>query len=478
MLDEVQNTGTLDELIKYGNTSEIIIDTQISNNMGNNTFLFYLPLAVFYEKSLVANERGEDYRAQRPLDSGHAYGLAIYMFKGVLSALRKLFLSDNRNISVFECLDNVLGSQPYVSIQPMVCNLRDIDPSLKTLRAERILSKTDDKTVGFKVMLPLNQKLFVVDGQHRREAMKIFFDFINFCISNGQIPASKNLLSPMKGELSRDIICLLEEVKIAANSSVTVQIECHIGLDVEQERQLFHDLNNLGKKVERSLALQFDNSNAVNLFIKKELIDDCSLINWELIEKDNTDWNTDTGAISRKDLVSINARLFLNSTNISKAKPAKIEERKEKAYEFWAAVGNIPYLGEPGAKLKTLAAQPVMLKAIAKLAYDFGFGRNANQQYFNILIDEIETFDFSHTNPVWRIFDLTPEQVDNYDLKELWDYLPNNKSVNREIGNYSEEDKTFRFSLKVNDVVPLIGDIIRWKLNLPNRNQAKIFSEE
>lgn len=46
----------------------------------------------------------------------------------------------------------------------------------------------------------------------------------------------------------------------ATRSYSTLTVEVHLGLDIEQERQLFHDLNKLGKKVSTSMALEFDSS--------------------------------------------------------------------------------------------------------------------------------------------------------------------------------------------------------------------------
>ena len=60
----------------------------------------------------------------------------------------------------------------------------------------------------------------------------------------------------------------------------TIQVECHLGLGVKEERQLFHDLNNLGKRVDASLALKFDSANPINVFIKEVLIDDDEVLDY------------------------------------------------------------------------------------------------------------------------------------------------------------------------------------------------------
>lgn len=467
-------TGNLGDILGSGSGNELPIMTQISHNMGNRTFLLTMPMKSFYDRSMVANERGKDGGAvaQRPLNIPHATKLAKYMLKGLVGAAAfKRELDGKPANEALSELESLLGKQPYVSIQPIVCNLRDIDPKLGNLRGERVLSSTTGETVGFKVWLSLEHILFVVDGQHRRKAMQLLFEFLNQAITAQYLSNKGNLLAPLSGELSVALISALQEVQQVANTFATVQIECHLGLNIDQERQLFHDLNNLGKKVESSLALQFDNSNPVNIYIKEELVDDDTLFSWEVIEKDITDWHKDSGAISRKDLVSVNARLFLNNTNISGALPAQVEPRKEVAARFWKAINAIPGTGISGAKLNTVAAQPVVLKALAKLTYDFAFGKKAEANMLNQLIEAIPLLDFSHSNPMWRYYQLSENEITSFELTTLKDYLPpEGDGANRDIGLYDDTTKTMRFGAKHNDIFPIIGDMIRWKLSLPSRH--------
>jgi len=468
--------GNLADLLDSGTGSERPVLTQVCHNMGNRTFLFQLPMKVFYDQSMVANDRGTGSEpiAQRPLNLPHATKLAKYMLKGLVTAAqfrRTLAPNPKPESPALAQLEKTLGKQPYVSMQPMVCNLRNVDPTLRGLRADRVLSKETNETVGFKVWLSQSNILHVVDGQHRRMAMHILFDFLNKTISKPELTSKGNLLMPLKGPLSNDLVSALQEVLETGSAFASVQVECHIGLDIDQERQLFHDLNNLGKKVEASLALQFDNSNPVNVFIKDVLIDDDTVLSWEVIEKDVADWNNDLGAITRKDLVSINARLFLNKTNISGASPGQVEPNKELVTNFWLQVAQIPGLGLPGAKLASVAAQPVVLKALAKLTYDYGVGKKANSSHLQALMETLVTVDFTHVNPMWRYYQLDTDQRKLAGLESLKEYLPSDdEGYNRDIGNFDEKVQTMRFGAKHNDIFPIIGDMIRWKLSLPSRH--------
>ncbi len=468
-------TGNLGDLLEAGTSSERPVMTQVAHNMGNRTFLFTLPMKEFYDQSIVANERGDNGEAlaQRPLNVPHATKLAKYMLKGLIGAAKfRRSLKKMPESTALNELEALLGKQPYVSIQPIVCNLRDVDPSLSNLRGERIIAKENGETAGFKVWLSQSHLLYVVDGQHRRKAMQLLFDFLNTTITTQHLPAKGNLLSPMKGDITAERINVFQEILETASAFATVQVECHLGLDVYQERQLFHDLNNLGKKVEASLALQFDNSNPVNVYIKEVLIDDDEIFDWDIIEKDVTDWQVDTGAISRKDLVGVNARLFLNKTNISGATPSQVDPKTDKINMFWKRISEIPNIGKPGAKMKTTAAQPVVLKSLAKLAYDYGFGKNADESEWNKLLDGISTIDFSHSHPMWRYYQLSETEREEAGLAGLADYLPtDDEGFNRDIGNYDSIARTMRFGSKHNDIFPILGDMIRWRLNLPSRKK-------
>jgi hypothetical protein len=476
-------TGNLDEILESGIGEEEKIMVQITHNMGNRTFLFSMPMKKFHEKSLVANERGntKNPQAQRPLNAPHATKLAKFMLKGLIGATReKLRLEKKHESDALTTLEEMLGKQPYVSMQPLVCNLRDVNPYLHGIRGERVLSSDTRETVGYRVWLPQTHMLYVVDGQHRKEGMRILFDFLNGSTTPPQkggaarFPTKNNLLSPLKGELTVEQKVALQEILITASTFANVQIESHLGLDMDQERQLFHDLNNLGKKVEASLALQFDSSNPVNNFIKEVLIDDDSIMPWDIVEKDITDWRKDTGAIGRKELVSINARLFLNKTNISGATPIQVDTRKQVAIDFWTEVVQIKGLGNSESKLKTVAAQPVVLKALSKLVYDFAFGKKPNKDHLSRILDSIcdETkLDFSHENPIWRYYQLTEEERIKQGVHKLKDYLPSDsEGYNRDIGNYDSIAKTMRFGSKHNDIFPILGDMIRYALGLPSRH--------
>jgi hypothetical protein len=287
----------------------------------------------------------------------------------------------------------------------------------------------------------------------------------------GTYPAKNNLFIT-KGKVPSEEMIVWMEALECARSFASVKVELHLGLSIDQERQLFHDLNNLGKKVTRSLSLKFDGSNPITKFIETILIEQIGLSD---CEDEQVDWNDDPGCLPRRDIVAINAIAFLNKSNISGATPAVVEPRMDAVAQMWSAVLKIEGFGEAGAKNKTVAAQSVVLKAIAKLVYDLAFS-NRRPENGDELLDSafarLQDVDFSHHNPMWRYYELDDAGRYESGLADLSAYLPNQGEIsadaNRDLGAF--QGGIMRFGAKHNDIYPILADMMRWKLKLPNRH--------
>ena len=59
--------------------------------------------------------------------------------------------------------------------------------------------------------------------------------------------------------------------------------------------------------------------------------------------------------------------------------PKDVSDYGPLAKKFWTVVQQIPGFGEPSSRSKTVAAQPVVLKGLARLAYDLALGSKADQ---------------------------------------------------------------------------------------------------
>lgn len=461
---------TLESLTKGADSSEVPQKVFYGHNLGNRVFLLKIPMYDFFRMSMVANERADDGApvAQRKLDPNHAKKLAVYILRGLVSAcVRRREQNGDSIPEAFQRIQQQMGRQPYIALQPIVANLRTCERDGSNLRG-KVLS-VESEAVGFKFWLGQRDTLWVVDGQHRRKAMDQVFQFLEDIRLQMKYPAKQSLFDA-KGEVSTEELQVWMECYEVARGYCTIMVELHLGLGIIEERQLFHDLNNLAKKVESSLALEFDSANPVNRFIKEELIEKHRV---DVVEKDVVNWAEDTGALARKDLVAVNAHLFLNKSNINGAMPSRVDPALPSAKAFWVAVTAIPHFGEEGAKQRTVAAQPVVLKALAKLTYDFAFGRPRNPEHLAALLDGITDIDFTHANPMWRYYDLTADERKQHGLAGLDAYLPTlDEGRNRDIGAYDPIAKVMRFGSKHNDIFPIIGDMVRWKLGLPSRRDG------
>lgn len=465
---------SLDELVDEGtSTTERPANVFMGHNLGFRTFQMIVPMHEFFEMSDVANDLGSDPTlvSQRKLDVAHATKLAAYILKGLVHAavLRCREIQKKPVPDEWVKIQDLLGKQPYLTVQPIVVNIRECEPGGSNIRGQRMLT-AEGQTAAFKVFLSQQHVLWVVDGQHRRKGMELVFDFLESVRNLRRYPKKSSLIPVQDEELPQEAISLWEECFSVARSFCTIAVEVHLGLTIDQERQLFHDLNRLGKKVETSLALQFDSSNPINMFIKEQLINGLGL---KVAEKDQKDWHNDTGDLSRKDIVAINAILFLNKSNINGAVPAVVNPRQPLAYRFWEAVSMIPGIDEERAREKTVAAQPVVLKALAKLAFDFAFSSRRPEgadDFLEILLNGVTDVDFSHDNPMWRYFELNNEERTQL-LPGLHDYIQSfDVSTNKDIGAF--QGGFMRFGAKHNDIYPILADMLRWKLSLPNRHNT------
>ncbi len=73
--------------------------------------------------------------------------------------------------------------------------------------------------------------------------------------------------------------------------------------------------------------------------------------------------------------------------------------------DLWSRITEIPNFGCHRAKEKSVAAQPVVLKAFAKITYDLNFNNrrpeNAVELYEKFLAG-LPEIDFSHSNSMWN----------------------------------------------------------------------------
>jgi hypothetical protein len=453
-------------------------------NLGRFTLTSRMSIAEFYEMSAVGNrdtvakeEHQGEFVAQRKLIPAHARGLAIYVLRGlVVSAIlaRRQDQLGNEP-EVIRIRDDLAGG-PYAALQPIVCNVR----ALKFGGDDLPMDFASEKSLPFfKVGLTSSQKLWVVDGQHRREAFGMVMKFLEDITKTGAYSSSKNALySPesagFDGRLNSAELNFWREVHDLALQECSVTVEIHLGLGLKEEGQLFADLNSRGKTLHASLLAQFDKSDAIAAMIGEKLVDgDNPIIRFPIHdESDTKSW--DDAGMTLKDVVTVN-RLLVHGSNSPKPTPPSVANAKLPFVErFWTVVQSISGFGTERQRSKTVAGQPVVLKALAKLAYDHAFGvpRLYDEEGLKTLYDAILTrkLAFDHNERLWSALFLNDDERDA-EFPGINEYVYLGDQFKG--GELDKTNGWVRYGPAHNDIYPRLGDLIRYKLRLKNRGAAE-----
>lgn len=454
---------SLADLLSATNVAERPYLGIFGNNMGHPTLSITLPISEAIERTTVYNDPNSEERAQRELNEPHAHGLAqFWLHASVTAALSDPSVSGTAIEVALLTLKESMGPQRAFASSPWTANVRGVNPkNLSTLKAKVVAGGGAGTSMVLETYFP-KDLWSLLDAQHRRAGGDRAGKFIRFVTSWGTYPTQKSGLKAyfgLKGVLSPEERAGWTAA-LAAFDKMTVNIELHLGLDVEGERQVFADLNNKARKVDANLSFEFDTANPILNFIQNQL------------------QGLMADGLSRSDLVGVNAIAFLNKTNVNGAVPLVIAKREETVKSLWDAIEGVEGFGLPD---ESVINQVVVQKAIAKLVYDFAFAkvkseeeRAANDEHIQTLLANLNEVDFGHSNSLWRYFLLDASSRTLPMFKGIEDYLPRNEDggvAEKELGSYSKETGRFSFSVKHNDVYPVIADLIRFKLGLPAKER-------
>ena len=441
-----------------------------SINLGYHTKLIALSLADFVRLSVVANREhlesigdDPDEAAQRSLNEKHATELAKYMLKGLMHAAQAYRARTNNSPSpaIASFLER-MGTQSYFGLAPVVATVPDVTPGPNALPFRQVLDPSGN-SFGQLAYLPADKSLHVIDGQHRRFGANLVVRFLEDVTQNYRYPKKGSLFPNDKSEFpSRSQIDGWLECLNMARRQALICVEVHLGLSIEQQRQLFYDLNSKGLKVSPNLAVKFDDANpAVRLTKSLE-----SRVGIVLTEKVPPTWDEDVGSILQKDAVAVTALALANAKSEKGVQPKHgDQEHLDWAMKMWEGIAKIPDFGTPQARYKTVAAQPVVLKGIARAIYECAW-LDADPNAANQLINAIPAIDFKHTNPMWRLY------VDRSAFEQdasLASYVPDQPPSN----GFSEVDAHgyVRFRPNHADIYPIIASLVRKAAGLDTRRK-------
>jgi hypothetical protein len=336
---------------------------QLERNQGRPTFTGRLTLEQFAELTVVHNRKwaedaGEsmDVVTQREILDAHANGLATFMLQGLIDATIRRLPEQQTGSPVLEVLERFqdrVGRSAHYGL-PQVTLVLTGEPAVTPL-------KEGEDIVAARIALPSGRLFFVADGQHRREAARRVRDFLNDLIATRRIPSKGKFYphsdTPMTADEMEAWVAIYETFR----TWTLISFEAHIGLTVEEARQMFTNYNCHVKPVKMDLSLEFDQSNPINTFAKE----------WVLEQMEAVPGGPKLGL---RELATINGFLFLGKTTIKSA-PYDVAEILPIAKEFWTSVVQL----REWRRANSLLHELPVLKALAK-AWFYVFVARRNQR--------------------------------------------------------------------------------------------------
>lgn len=354
-------SASVAEALKTGRQRAIVLLGNLERNQGQPTFTGRLTLEQFSDLTVVHNRRwaedaGEsmDTVTQREIIDAHANGLAAFMLQGLVAAtIARAPEEGLKNILPdLEKIQDAAGRGQHYGL-PQVTLVLQGEPEIHQIRDQ------GNEPVAARLYIPAGRLFLVADGQHRREAARRVREFLNELVANRRPPRTKFFQEP-DGPLTTEEMEAWVAIQDTFRSWSLIAYEAHIGLNVDQARQMFTNYNCHVKPVKADLNLSFDQSNPVNTFAKEWLAP---------LLHSNGEANLDL-----RQMASINGLLFLGKTTIKSA-PYNVSALRPKAEEFWSTIVKLSEWTRPGSLLREV---PV-LKALAKAWFMVFLARRNNQ---------------------------------------------------------------------------------------------------
>lgn len=239
------------------------------------------------------------------------------------------------------------------------------------------------------VRISTRGKLYISDGQHRCGGIRICVEMVESELEKARSDDDKDAL-----EYWGHILKNLEET----NLPVVIFTQ----LTKDEEKQLFHDLNNLGVSVNQSQALDLDQNDTFNRLSKNLEIEIPQLKKYGLNKTAKTlsDKNLQVATLGIWNNCN---RILLNGSNDKEMNEPwneswNFEEKKELCKEFWQTFFNV--LPEDFVdKEKYIITKSAYLQGVAAFGHKLIFENKAEN--WKKLIFKLRNFDWSYTNDVY-----------------------------------------------------------------------------
>ena len=342
---------SVDGALKASRQRHVELLGQLERNQGLPTFTGRLTLEQFADITVVHNRRwaedaGQSLDAvtQRDIIDAHANGLAMFILQGLVDSTTLRGTEDGLSAETVEqlrLLQDKVGRSAHYGL-PQVTLVLPGAPEFGEVPG------VPQSTV-VRMFLPAGRLFVVADGQHRREAARRVREFLNQVVSDRRIPKGIKFYPAQEEPISGPELEAWIGVQDTFRSWTLISYEAHIGLSIDQARQMFTNYNCHVKPVKQDLNLMFDQSNPLNQFAKE----------WAHPQIEAA--SEGSSVLDLRQLATVNGFLFLGKTTIKSA-PYNVVQMLPVAKEFWTTVLQSPEWKRPGSLIREV---PV-LKALAK----------------------------------------------------------------------------------------------------------------
>jgi hypothetical protein len=354
----------VNDALRGGRQRSIVLMGFLDRNQGLPTFTGRLTLEQFADLTVVHNRKwasdagqSMDVVTQREIIDAHAIGLSIFILQGLIAATTRRATEELYDESVVDCLrqlQNHVGHSTHYGLPPVTLVLQG-EPEVRMI-------KENDDVIAARLMLPAGRLFIVADGQHRREAARRVREFLNDVIANRRVPRNAKIYRVDDTPLADREIEAWIAVQETFRTWTLISYEAHIGLSIDEARQMFTNYNCHVKPVKAELNLTFDHSNPINQFAKNWLHDQIATA------------SNGAAFLDLRQMAAINGLLFLGKTTIKSA-PYNVDAMTSWAKEFWTCVLQAP----AWSRERTLLREAPVLKGLAK-AWFYVFLARRNTQ--------------------------------------------------------------------------------------------------
>jgi len=349
-LVEEEATSSLSAL-RLSRPRSVTLLGQVDENQGAPTFTGRMTLDQFCDLTVVHNRKwaeeagaSMDSVTQREIIDSHASGLAKFILQGLVSTtLASAEKDETLPSSVMDALSRIqdrVGESAHYGLPQATLVLQEVPPF-------RHIKDDDGAAIASRLVMQAGKYFNVADGQHRRDAAKRVREFLHFVIGNRRTPRGAKFYPAEDAPLGSDEVEAWIAVQKTFQSATVIAYEAHLGLSIDQARQLFTNFNCNVKPVKAETNLEFDQSNPINKFAKEWLkphLENAQVTDFDL-----------------RQLGSINGFLFLGKTSIKQA-PYDNTNGVLHAKKFWTFLTSLPEWNRPG----TILREVPLIKALAK----------------------------------------------------------------------------------------------------------------